>query len=245
MSDGLRVVKVNAVGNGELMQDLQHQFYVLVRGEHLGYGYEGDRPSYWVTRGGYYAEHGQNLEIGGINWHGHEAAVYLNNYGKQRFFGIKGSEAELYRHNRDYLGTAHYDGVFVLYEKNGRMQVGLASLSEPGLLSVQHMDGTSETMGATAIKEVLVMHHSDYAGGGRQVSVFPTDIKPLNAEEFDGIFDNNDVFEDDVLLARIVLVLTGGGGVVEVSSAQEEDGEVFPLETPILGLVNEDSWLGD
>ena len=211
MSDGLRVVKVNAVGNGELMQDLQHQFYVLVRGEHLGYGYEGDRPSYWVTRGGYYAEHGQNLEIGGINWHGHEAAVYLNNYGKQRFFGIKGSEAELYRHNRDYLGTAHYDGVFVLYEKNGRMQVGLASLSEPGLLSVQHMDGTSETMGATAIKEVLVMHHSDYAGGGRQVSVFPTDIKPLNAEEFDGIFDNNDVFEDDVLLARIVLVLTGGG----------------------------------
>ena len=32
LSDGLRVIKVNAVGNGKLMQNLQHQFYVLVRG---------------------------------------------------------------------------------------------------------------------------------------------------------------------------------------------------------------------
>ena len=110
------------------------------------------------------------------------------------------------------------------------------------------MDGTSETMGATEIKDVLVVHHSDYAGGGRQVSISPTDMQPLNAEEFDDIFDNfdnNEVFEDDVLLARVVMVLTGGWRLIEISSAQEDDGEVFPLEPPILGLVNEDSWSGD
>ena len=237
LSDGLRVVKVNVIGNSELTQNLQHQFYVLVRGEHLGYGYEEDTPHAhnWLMRGSHYDKHGQNLEVGGINWHGHEAAAYLNNYGKQRFFGSKDSEAENYYSNRDNLGTMQYDGVFVLYEKNARLQVGLASLSAPDLLSVQHIDGTSDTTGATAIKGVLVVHHPDYAGGGRQVSISPTDMRPLNAEELDSIFA-----EDDVLLARIVLVLTGGLRVVEVRSVPKK-GTVKTL----LGLVHEDSWLGD
>ena len=241
-SDGLRVVKVNAVGNGEEMLGLQEHFYVLVRNEHLGYSYKGNMPNYWIRRGGHYDQHGQNLALGNLSWHEHEAAAYLTNYGKQRFFGIKGNEEDIYAYNRNYLSAQQYDGVFVLYAKNGNMQVGLANLIEPELLQVQQLDGTSETLSADAIQEVLVLHHPDYASNGKQVSIAPADFQALNRDVLSTIVDNNDVFEDDMLLGRVVLVLTGGWRVVEVSSAQEEDGAEFPLETPLFGLANTSSW---
>lgn len=237
-TDGLQVIEINAVGSDVSKQDLQHPLYVLVHREHLGYRGEDSRS---IARGNVtYDQHGQNLaiDISDINWHSHEAAIYLNNYGKQRFFGIKGSEADLYHYNRGYLNARHYDGVFVRYEKNGNMQVGLASLTAPGLLSVQHTDGSNETVNTAEIKDVLIVHHSDYASDGRQLTISPSDMQPLNAETLNNIIDNDEVFEDDMLLARVVLVLTDGWRVVEVSNVQEDDGEIFPLETPILGLVN-------
>ena len=230
-SDGLAVVAVKSVGVGKNKRDLQQPFYVLVRDEHLGH------TSGNTEMGGSYDEHGKNLNIGDITWHSHEAAIYLNNYGKQRFFGIKGDDTEAYHYYGNALGTVDYDGVFVLYEKNDIQQVGLASLVKPELLRVQHIDGTSETIRASAIKDVLVVHHPDYAGDGRQVSLTPADFRPLSAEH-DDVF-GDEVYEDDRLLARVVLVLTGGWRVVEVSKAQEGDGEVFQLDTPVLGLVQE------
>ena len=161
--------------------------------------------------------------------------VNLNSYDEQFFFGIIVDETYIYHDNRDYLNATHYDGMFVLYEKNANKQVGLASLTESGQLSVQHIDGSSETVSTAEIKEVLVVNHYDYEDGGLQIGISPSSMQPLNADE---VVDNDKVFEDDMLLARVVLVLTDGWRVVEVSNVQEEDGEAFPLETPIMGLLN-------